>query len=118
MVIADETDDAAFAKWRCYVDGADQGALAYLGLQANADVNADSGSSARWMTQTTSPVNFNMGTLVGSYANVARMLDEAASVPGTKGIMLTFDDFVIGMDQFGHRIQPLMTSRSHLRAAA
>ncbi|MFL5289662.1 MAG: hypothetical protein ACJ8AW_54065 [Rhodopila sp.] len=56
--------------------------------------------------------------LVGSYASVARMLDEAASVPGTKGIMLTFDDFVIGMEQLGRRIQPLMASRSHLCAAA
>jgi pyrimidine oxygenase len=118
MVIADETDEAAFAKWRRYVEGADADALAYVGFQANADTNADSGSSARWMTQETSPVNFNMGTLVGSYANVARMLDEAASVPGTAGIMLTFDDFVIGMEQFGHRIQPLMASRAHLRAAA
>jgi pyrimidine oxygenase len=118
MIIADETDDAAFAKWRRYVEGADTDALAYLGFQANADLNADSGSSARWMTQETSPVNFNMGTLIGSYASVARMLDEAASVPGTAGIMLTFDDFIIGMEQFGHRIQPLMASRAHLRAAA
>jgi pyrimidine oxygenase len=118
MVIADETDDAAFAKWQCYVEGADTEALSYLGIQANADLQADSGSSARWMTQASNPVNFNMGTLVGSYANVARMLDEAASVPGTKGIMLTFDDFVVGMEQFGQRIQPLMASRTHLRAAA
>jgi pyrimidine oxygenase len=70
------------------------------------------------MTQATSAVNFNMGTLVGSYASVARMLDEAASVPGTKGLMLTFDDFVIGLEQYGQRIQPLMASRSQLRAAA
>ena len=35
MVIADETDDAAFAKWRCYVEGADTEALSYLGIQAN-----------------------------------------------------------------------------------
>jgi pyrimidine oxygenase len=70
------------------------------------------------MTQSTSPINFNMGTLVGSYANVARMLDEAGSVPGTKGLMLTFDDFVIGMEQFGQRIQPLMASRRQLRAVA
>ena len=52
-----------------------------------------------------------MGTLVGSYANVARMLDEFATVPATKGLMLTFDDFLIGMEQFGQRIQPLMKSR-------
>jgi pyrimidine oxygenase len=118
MVIADETDDAALAKWRRYVEGADAEALSYLGLQADADTNADAGSTARWMAQATSAVNFNMGTLVGSYASVARMLDEAASVPGTAGIMLTFDDFIVGMDQFGQRIQPLMTTRAHLRAAA
>jgi pyrimidine oxygenase len=118
MVIADETDATAFAKWQCYVDGADTGALAYLGLQAGADNQADDGSSARWMTRPSNPVNFNMGTLVGSYANVAAMLDEAASVPGTKGIMLTFDDFVVGIEQFGQRIQPLMTTRAHLRVAA
>jgi pyrimidine oxygenase len=40
------------------------------------------------------------------------MLDEAAAVPGTKGLMLTFDDFIIGMDQFGRHIQPLMKSRA------
>ena len=118
MVIADETDEAAFAKWQHYVNGADVEALAYLGIQAGADANADAGSTARWMTQATSAVNFNMGTLVGSYASVARMLDEAASVPGTKGLMLTFDDFVIGLEQYGQRIQPLMASRSQLRAAA
>jgi pyrimidine oxygenase len=118
MVIADETDDAAFAKWQYYVDGADTGALSYLGLQAGGDAQADAGSSARWMTRPSNPVNFNMGTLVGSYASVAAMLDEAASVPGTKGIMLTFDDFVVGIEQFGQRIQPLMTTRAHLRAAA
>ena len=53
-----------------------------------------------------------MGTLVGSYATVARLLDECATVPATKGIMLTFDDFLIGMEQFGQRIQPLMKCRA------
>ena len=118
MVIADETDDLAYAKWQLYVDGADREALAYLGVQASADTSADSGSTVRTMTRAANPVNFNMGTLVGSYAKVARMLDEVASVPGTKGIMLTFDDFVVGMDRFGQRIQPLMDSRTHIKAAA
>jgi pyrimidine oxygenase len=30
---------------------------------------------------------------------------------------LTFDDFVIGMDQFGQRIQPLMQSRAEAAAS-
>ena len=65
-----------------------------------------------------SPINFNMGTLVGSYASVAAMLDEAAAMPGVKGIMLTFDDFLVGMDAYGKRIQPLMRCRQHVMAAA
>jgi pyrimidine oxygenase len=52
-----------------------------------------------------------MGTFVGSFANVARMLDEVATVPGTEGVLLTFDDFVQGVEDFGQHIQPLMTSR-------
>ena len=60
----------------------------------------------------------NQGVLVGSYATVARMLDELAEVPGVRGVMLTFDDFVIGMEQFGTRIMPLMRCRDKIRKAA
>jgi pyrimidine oxygenase len=41
----------------------------------------------------------------------SRRLDEAAEMPGVKGIMLTFDDFLAGMDDYGTRIQPLMRCR-------
>jgi pyrimidine oxygenase len=58
------------------------------------------------------------GVLVGSYASIARMLDQLSEVPGVEGVMLTFDDFLIGMDQFGTRIQPLMRSRNTLLQAA
>jgi pyrimidine oxygenase len=34
------------------------------------------------MVKAESAVNINMGTLVGSYASVAAMLDEVADVPG------------------------------------
>lgn len=63
-------------------------------------------------------MNINMGTLIGSYANVARMLDEMAEVPGTGGVHLTFDDFVESVEKFGTRIQPLMSSRQDDRVAA
>ena len=111
MVIADETDDAARAKWRHYNDGVDTAALAWMAGQAGADPTATEGSTAKSIVLSEGAINFNMGTLVGSYASVARMLDEAASVPGTKGLMLTFDDFLIGMQQFGQHIQPLMKCR-------
>ena len=112
MVIADETDEAAMAKWRHYNEGADMGALAWMAGEANADPNATDDGTAKRISAPEGAINFNMGTLVGSYATVARLLDECATVPATKGIMLTFDDFLIGMEQFGQRIQPLMKSRA------
>jgi pyrimidine oxygenase len=39
------------------------------------------------------------------------MLDEMAEVPNTGGVLLTFDDFLEGVENFGTRIQPLMKSR-------
>jgi pyrimidine oxygenase len=57
-----------------------------------------------------------MGTLVGSYQTVAALLDEVATVPGVKGIMLTFDDFIEGMEAFGQHVQPHMRCRKAVQA--
>ncbi|EFC3940406.1 TPA: pyrimidine utilization protein A [Escherichia coli] len=116
MVIADETDDAARAKWEHYKAGADEEALSWLTEQSQKDTRSDTDTNVRQMADPTSAVNINMGTLVGSYASVARMLDEVASVPGAEGVLLTFDDFLSGIENFGERIQPLMQCRAHLPA--
>ncbi|UUX94433.1 pyrimidine utilization protein A [Aquabacterium sp. J223] len=118
MVIADETDAAARAKWELYQAGADQEAIAWLGQQGAADTRSGADTNVRQMADPTSAVNINMGTLVGSYETVARLLDEVAEVPGCEGVLLTFDEFVQGVDTFGSRIQPLMKSRRHVAAAA
>ena len=112
MVIADETDEAARAKWQDYHDNADHAALAYMAGESATDTTADDTSTARTIVLPEGAVNFNMGTLVGSYETVAKLLDEVAEVQGTKGIMLVFDDFLEGLENFGTRIQPLMKSRS------
>ncbi|MGE0418027.1 MAG: pyrimidine utilization protein A [Acetobacteraceae bacterium] len=118
MIIADETDAAAMSKWEHYNRGADQEALAHLLGKAAEDTAPSETSMAAAILRAPSPINFNMGTLVGSYARVAAMLDEAATMPGLKGLMLTFDDFLVGMEMFGTRIQPLMRCRGHISAAA
>jgi len=118
MIIADETDEAALAKWQLYRDGADQDALAWLTNQAapNAAAGGTTNTNTTQLAAPESAVNLNMGTLVGSYESVARMLDEVAEVPGTAGVLLTFDDFVLGVEAFGTKIQPLMKSRAHVGA--
>ena len=118
MIIADETDAAAMAKWDLYNREADTEALAHLLGKAAEDTAPSETSMAAAIQRSASPINFNMGTLVGSYARVAAMLDEVAAMPGVKGIMLTFDDFLAGMDAYGTYIQPLMQCRRHVVAMA
>jgi pyrimidine oxygenase len=124
MIIADETDAAAMAKWEHYKSGVDVEALAWAAEQAGADSQAAAHSTAgllKRMGTEAGPEGLlptRMGRLIGSYGSVARMLDEIAALPGVGGVMLTFDDFLIGIEQFGHRIQPLMSSRATVRAAA
>ena len=113
MIIAEETDTEAKAKWEHYKAGADLEALAYRAAQAEDDPSSDKYNMAnrRKLGIGTQESPINQGILVGSYVSVARMLDELASVPGVEGAMLTFDEFVSGMEKFGTRIQPLMHSR-------
>jgi pyrimidine oxygenase len=117
MIIADETDAAAMAKWDLYRDGADTEALSWLTEQGAADTKSGNDTNVRQLADAASAVNLNMGTLVGSYATVARMLDELSTVPGLGGVLLTFDDFVVGLEHFGERIQPLMRCRAETLAA-
>ena len=129
MVIAEETDEAAFAKWRRYNETTDRVALANLSGEAGADQTASASSTAKSLVKgdvdmaSLAPlpdgaVNMNFGTLVGSYESVARMLDEASLVPGTAGVMMIFDDWMRSMDNFGRHVQPLMKSRASVRRAA
>jgi pyrimidine oxygenase len=119
MIIADETDAAAQAKWQHYKDGTDLEAIAHRDAQAKDDPSTDKYAQPnRRALEGGDKLPTNQGVLVGSYASVARMLDEMAAVPGVKGVMMTFDDFVIGMEQFGTRIMPLMRCLDKPRQAA
>ncbi|MBR0655928.1 pyrimidine utilization protein A [Plastoroseomonas arctica] len=117
MIIADETDEAAMAKWDHYVDGTDLEALAWRDAQAAADVKAEAHSTVGRMVRS-DRVPTNMLRLIGSYETIATHMDMLAETPGLRGVMLTFDDYLIGMEQFGTRIQPLMKSRQHVMKAA
>lgn len=110
MVIADRTDELALAKWDLYKQGVDLEALEWQRTQASADVEASKDSTVGQMIerQKAEPIPTGMLKLVGSYATVARLLDQVAETPGVSGILMTFDDFIIGMEQFGQYIQPLM----------
>jgi len=110
MLIAADTDEAAMAKWESYNAGIDLEAIGWLADQGAKDTH-NKDTNVRQLAAPEGAVNINMGTLVGSYASIARMLDDMAEVPNTGGVLLTFDDFLEGVEAFGQHIQPLMKSR-------
>jgi hypothetical protein len=46
--------------------------------------------------------------IIASYAQCAAILDRIGTVPGTKGIMLIFPEYLTGLQVFGERVLPLM----------
>jgi pyrimidine oxygenase len=123
-VIADETDQAAIDRWQHYCDGIDEVAVANMSGRATLDPTMEDGSTGaniasaveklavRDASELSNAVNMGIGTLIGSYERVAAMLDDAAALPATAGIMLIFDDFVGGLDAFGRHVQPRMACRA------
>ena len=118
MLIMGETDEAAHATWEHYKAGADVAAMAWLTQQAQADTRSGADTNVRQLGLPEGAVNLNFGTLVGSHASVARMLDEIAAVQGVEGVLLVFDDFVKGVREFGESVQPLMASRKDVAPLA
>lgn len=118
-VIADTTDAAAEARWERYKAGTDLVALGWSRAQASADAaNQDPNSTRNRVIQRKEPQPTTAMKLIGSYATVARLLDEMAALPGLAGAMLSFDDFHEGIEAFGDRIQPLMRCRDRRGATS
>ena len=118
-VIADETDAGAMAKWEHYKAGTDLVALGWARQQAATDVTTrDPFSTKQRRMPAGEPTPTTAMKLIGSYATIAALLDDIAGIPGLQGVMLSFDDFRSGIEQFGQYIQPRMRSRAGAPTAA
>jgi pyrimidine oxygenase len=106
MVILGETDADAQRKVELYNSGVDLEALSFMKSQAALDVKS-TGTSARMVNS--APKAVHDGAIVGSPETVAAYLREIEAVPGTGGIMLTFDDFLEGTEVFGTEVMPLLS---------
>jgi pyrimidine oxygenase len=81
-------------------------AIAFMKGQASLDKKS-AGTSAGMIAAKPQAVH-SEAAIIGSPATVAAQLNELASVPGTGGIMLIFDDFVEGTEVFGREVMPLL----------
>jgi pyrimidine oxygenase len=110
MVILDDTDEAARKKVDHYNAGSDIEAIAYMsGNYALDNANQDA-SSQRFAKKYghLRAIPDEGVLLVGSPHTVANRLNELAKVEGTGGILMSFDDYESGLDQFGQDVVPLL----------
>ena len=105
MVILGETDRDAQRKVDLYNSGLDTEAIAFMQSQAALD-RKSTGTSARMLSR--QPKAVSPTAIVGSPATVAERFAELGTVPGTKGFMLNFDDFLEGVEVFGSEVMPLL----------
>ncbi len=112
VVIADEIDAAAIARWEQHKTGTDHQAFTWRRAQTSAEVKAQTDSTAERFLRPENQLLTHMPTLVGSYATIAGLLDTIGAMPGVCGGIQSFDGFERGVDRFGTRIQPCMQSRA------
>jgi pyrimidine oxygenase len=114
-IIAAESDDEASAITRRIVEKADGPAIHNFIASAMLDTNPEGISTFQTTGMSRLPEEGNSAFMTipvvyGSYATVARRLDEIIERTGIDGAMCSFPDFVPGIRDFGSRIRPLMRS--------
>jgi pyrimidine oxygenase len=118
LLVIGDTDADAARKVEHYRKGVDAAAVAGMRAEYAKDTSTD-GSSARVAAShsapTPSPFYGGGNPVAGSPQTVANHLNALAAVGGTAGIMLTFDDFLEGIDRFGTEVMPLL---DHVAVAA
>jgi pyrimidine oxygenase len=113
-MIAAETDAEAARIGEDIIDKADNDALENILASAALDTNTGGTSDQlkAGLNQTIDDGNLAfMGIPVihGSYASVARKIDQIGRDTGIDGMLFSWPDFVTGVRDFGERVKPLLS---------
>ena len=108
MVIMDDTDELAQARVDKYNAGTDYEAKAFAKGQAAKDAKSE-GTAARQVNAQSKAVQDR--AVVGSPQTVASYFNSLAEADPNVSIMLTFDDFLEGIERFGTEVIPLLNHK-------
>jgi pyrimidine oxygenase len=113
MVIMDDTDELAQARVDKYNAGTDVAAMAFMKGQAGLDTKSE-GTAAGMVSADMKAIK---KAVVGSPQTVADFFNKLAEVDPNAGFMLTFDDFLEGIERFGTQVMPLLMQPTSLTTA-
>lgn len=105
-VVLDDTDELARKRVDLYNAGTDLVAARNRRAEYQRDYAGTSSKQAAERLGTEKAMSGN--GLVGSPKTVAAILNEYAAVPGTGGILMSFDDYYETLDRFGQEVIPLL----------
>jgi len=105
-VILDDTDALAFRRAELYDAGTDVVAMRNRRAEYERDYTGVSSKQAAEHLKEEKAIARR--GLIGSPRTIAGRLNELAAVPGTGGILMSFDDYYGGLDQFGTEVIPLL----------
>ena len=121
MIIADETDAAAEAKWEHYKAGTDHrgaGLARQPGRRTIPSKDPFAGPNRRRTLGDEQAADQPGRARAAPMRKWRACWTRWRRCPASQGVMMTFDDFVIGMEQFGTRIMPLMRCRDSVLQVA
>ena len=98
MIIADETDEEAMAKWELYGTARTRRRWPGWSTRPRPTQRPASNTNVRHSRRPGVGGEHQHGHAGRLLRKVARMLDEVATVPGMAGVLLAFDDFVKGTE--------------------
>jgi pyrimidine oxygenase len=108
-VILDDTDELALAKIDHYNAGADAEALAREKGNYLVDSTGTSSSAVAERILTHQAVDpADPALFAGSPRSVAGKFNRLAAIGGLDGVLLSFDDFLGGIERFGREVIPLL----------
>src|SRR5258708_39643739 len=107
LIIADETDEAAMAKWEHYKAGVDLDALAWSRAQAGGDKYAADNSTAGRIRRR-KPLPNSGSRAIAPHTTPARLAHGMSETDGLAEPMPTFHDSFSGLEHIGQRLEPLL----------
>src|SRR5581483_6377112 len=111
ILILGETEDAARAMYQDYVVGADRDAIDNVFHLRARDRTAERVANMKDRYESEDRIIYGGLTCVGGPEHTAEFFEDLAVNGAVDGIVMAFQDFLVGLRTFGDKVMPLLRRR-------